>query len=151
MIFHVITLGILFFEFLVFIIQWLLLRNKEFIYFAFFCLSIALHYYLHLESEISWSSFTKHYPAWDVFFRRELGLIGCLMYIRFGKLFIEDEFKNPKLISKIRFLEKMIIINMAWQGVAAFLFKNENILENNFAICFIPIIGYASFFKYKVV
>ena len=144
MLLHVIVLGILIFEFVVFVTQWFLFRKKEFIYFSIFCLCVCIHNYLYNELIFGWTSFNNH-QALDFFIRRQLSMMAILMYIKFAKHFVDYKESNPKAYPLLQKLQKLVIANMIWQTLAIFILRDEYLLDISFVICFLGIGLYAAF------
>ena len=139
MILHIIVFGTLLFQFVIFAVQYVLFKRKEFLYFSVFCLSTALHYYLYNEAIFEINSFFHDRMRLNFFLRRQLGLLSFLTYIQFSRYFLDLKVHFPHIDPQVRLLEKAIMANMIIQAIAALVFTDDRILDLIFVSCFLVV------------
>lgn len=108
--FQILFQGILICQLLYVLFQWLIIRRKEYLYYLFYLVAIALYFLSKYESVLSVSLLFTRYPILSVYLNKTLIILSYFFYFRFIRSFLELDAHYARMNKWIIRIEYFLLV-----------------------------------------
>ena len=95
--FTILFIGFILWQILYAVVQWSIMHRKEYLYYFFYLLSVALYFFNKQESFMRVDLLFSHFPLLSVYLNKSLMIIAYFFYFKFISAFLDVDKNYPQL------------------------------------------------------
>lgn len=141
--FTILFIGFILWQILYAVVQWSILRHKEYLYYFFYLLALALYFFNKQETFMRVELLFSHYPLLSVYLNRILMITAYFFYFKFISAFLDLDKNYPQLSKWFIRSEYLLVTYICLDLILTLINFNFNLQYRIFTI-FISVMFLAS-------